>query len=35
MTYLICGVNGGSKISKAEKLDIEIITEAQFNKMCK
>ena len=33
--YLIVGVNGGSKLSKAEKLGIETITEAQFNKMCK
>lgn len=33
--YLICGVNGGSKLSKAEKLGVEIISEQQFNKMCK
>lgn len=33
--YLICGVNGGSKLSKAEKLGIKIISENQFNKMCK
>jgi DNA ligase (NAD+) len=33
--FLIVGVNGGSKLSKAEKLGIETITEAQFNKMCK
>ena len=33
--YLIVGVNGGSKLTKAEKLGIKMITEAQFNKMCK
>lgn len=32
--YLICGVNGGSKLSKAEKLGVKIINENQFNKMC-
>ena len=33
--YLIVGVNGGSKLTKAEKLGIETITEAQFKKMVK
>lgn len=33
--YLICGVGGGSKASKAEKLGVKIISEQQFNKMCK
>lgn len=31
--YLICGVNGGSKLNKAEKLGVKTITEAQFKKM--
>ena len=33
--FLICGVGGGSKASKAEKLGVKIISEQQFNKMCK
>ena len=33
--YLIVGINGGNKLNKAEKLGVEMITEAQFNKMCK
>lgn len=33
--YLIVGVGGGSKLSKAEKLGIKTISEQQFNKMCK
>lgn len=32
--YLICGVNGLSKFSKAEKLGVKIINENKFNKMC-
>jgi len=33
--YLISGVGGGSKLSKAEKLGIKIISENDFNKMLK
>jgi len=33
--YLISGVGGGSKLSKAEKLGVKIISENQFNSMLK
>lgn len=33
--YLICGVGGGSKATKAEKLGVKMLSENQFNKMCK
>lgn len=33
--YLIVGINGGGKLNKAEKLGVKIISENQFNKMCK
>lgn len=33
--YLIVGVGGGSKLNKAEKLGVKMISEQQFKKMCK
>ena len=33
--YLVCGVNAGSKLAKAESLGVKILTEAQFIEMSK
>lgn len=33
--YLIAGVGGGSKLNKAEKLGVAIISESQFNELTK
>ena len=31
--YLLCGENAGSKLDKAKKLDIKIISEEEFSEL--
>lgn len=33
-TYVLAGEDGGSKLDKAQKLNIKIISEDEFNKLC-
>ena len=33
--YLVAGIGGGSKLNKAEKLGVTVISESQFNKLIK
>ena len=33
-TYLLAGEDAGSKLTKAQSLGVQIISEEEFNKMC-